>query len=173
MKTNKLNQFFKIFLAVILTAFSFSSCQVDNSEVLQDTVDAKSEIPLISKRVGDFLYEQEDLGGHTIERHVGKSKSYLQNRLDTSSISAASTYYDLSSAEDAIINGILDNESSVINWLGKSSSRYTINYTSDYNVGVVLKRGSRNTVNSSRIVVVLQRKSSTINGFYVLTSYPN
>jgi Bacterial CdiA-CT RNAse A domain len=177
MKILKLNRFVKLFLAVFLTAISFYSCQSDDINFNQNatqSVDPKEESNVsISQRVGDFLTQQENLGGHTLERHVGKTTAFLQNRLNTSSISAASTYSTITSAEGAILNGINANRTAITNWSNNSTSRYTINYTNSVNVGVVLNRGASSPVASRRIIVVLQKKASAPNGYYVLTSYPN
>lgn len=177
MKIFKLNRFIKLFVAVFLTAISFYSCQNDDIDFNQNTtqsVDQKEEDNAsIIQRVGDFLTQQENLGGHTLERHVGKTTAYLQNRLNTSSISAASTYSTIASAEQAILNGINANKTAVTNWSKNTTSRYTINYTNSVNVGVVLNRGASSPVASRRIIVVLQKKSTAPNGYYVLTSYPN
>ena len=176
MKIFKSNRSIKLFIAVFLTAISFYSCQNDDTDFYQN---AAQSVDLIeanntatTQRVGDFLIQQENLGGHTIERHVGKTTAYLQNRLNTSSISAASTYYTISSAEQAIVSGINANASAVNSWSKNTTSRYTIIYTNSVNVGVVLNRGASTPVASRRIVVVLQKKSTAPNGYYVLTSYP-
>jgi hypothetical protein len=174
MKIFKLNYLTKLFLALLFV--SLNSCQNDDADFIKETEQTTNQKEnssyALSARVGDFLNQQESLGGHTIERHVGKTTQFLRDRLSTSSISAASTYTTISSAEGAIINGLNANSSAVSSWKRNSTSRYTINYTNSTNVGVVLNRGAANPVSSKKIVVVLQKKSTAPNGYYVLTSYP-
>jgi Bacterial CdiA-CT RNAse A domain len=52
---------------------------------------------------GGGLMAHETLGGHTLARHVGRSENYLRHRLATEpDLTAASTFYDRQTAENAL-----------------------------------------------------------------------
>ncbi|UII26196.1 hypothetical protein LVD15_23300 [Fulvivirga maritima] len=171
-KTN-LNHLFGLFLIGI--TLSLGACQeqdqvVPQAEPVAVEADQQGDV---HEENAPFLRQQESLGGHTIERHVAKSDSYLRNRLNTSNISAASTFYELNQAGQVIVNAINANSNSINNWKNGSSSRISFTYTHHRAIGKILYRGSSSPVASSRFLVVLQKKSSAPNGYYVLTSYPN
>ncbi|MFL1894263.1 RNase A-like domain-containing protein [Aquimarina sp. 2-A2] len=176
MSFSKLSQYTRTLLTGIFITLSFISCEKDSlyqAEEVQEIQEVKETSDTSLQKNASFLRQQESLGGHTIERHVAKSTTYLQNRLNTSSISAASTFNELNQAGQVIVNAINANSSRVNSWLNGSGSRLTLNYTHHRNIGVVLRRGQSNPTPSSRFLVVLQKRSNAPNGYYVLTSYPN
>lgn len=168
----KLNYLFG--LLTIGLALSLGSCQEQDQVVpvdVQEQVEADQAGP--QEENAPWLRQQESLGGHTIERHVAKSEAYLRNRLNTSNISAASTFYELNQAGQVIVNCINANSSKVNSWKNSSSSRLTLYYTHHRNIGKVLRRGASSSVPSKKFIAVLQKKSNAPNGYYLLTSYPN
>ncbi|SNR16219.1 RNase A-like domain-containing protein [Tenacibaculum jejuense] len=182
MKLFKVNYYLKIFLLGLFITTSFTSCQdeelvMNPSEVItpQTTSENTSETNAILTRGGSgFLITHENCGGHTIERHVNKSDSYLRWRLNNSSISAASTFYELNQAGQVIYNAINSNSSRVNNWLnGSGGYRLVLNYSHHRNIGKVLRRGNSSPYNSRRLRVVLERRNCSGYGYRILTAYPN
>ena len=175
MKTLKTNLFLRLFSLILLLGCSLTACQEQYQpsplpEAAPGLEDGVGEVQVENVH---FLREQERLGGHTIERHVGKSLDYLRNRLRYSSIRAASTYYEANQAGQVIVNALNANSGRVNSWLSGGGSRLTLSYQHRRYLGIVLERGKTTPRNSSLIRIVLQKKSSAPNGYFVLTSYPN
>ncbi|TPN83895.1 RNase A-like domain-containing protein [Aquimarina algicola] len=170
----KLKYFTRSLLIGLLVSLSFISCEKDGLSSVDEIQQIEnSNDSSIQQKGSGFLRQQESLGGHTIERHIAKSTDYLRNRLNTSSISAASTFYELNQAGQVIVNAINANNSRVNSWLNSGSSRLVLSYTHWRNIGVVLRRGQSNPTPSRSFRVILQKRSNAPNGYYVLTSYPN
>ena len=122
------------------------------------------------------LSVDEQRGGHTLARHVGRTDTQLRQRLrDQPNISAASTYSDRETAERVI--GIVLEQSAdrVASWTRRRGSRPNLALrTVDSRgppVGRVIERGQSASLTARSAVVVLrwdERRAS----FYVLTSYP-
>lgn len=132
-----------------------------------------------AKQVGDlvpgsgFLIKHENCGGHTIERHVAKSDAYLRQRLASSNISAASTFYELNNAGQVIVNAINRNNYRVNNWLNSGNRRrLVLNYTHRRNIGKVLERGARATKATRKFRVVLDKRRCSSYKYLLLTAYP-
>jgi Bacterial CdiA-CT RNAse A domain len=119
------------------------------------------------------LSADEQLGGHTLERHIGRTDAELQERLQRERhISAASTYADRSTAEHAVAEAIQQNQDRIQRWLQHTGghANLVLDYQGDQLVGRVLNRGELHSVPCSNAVVVLKWVGP--NRFYVLTSYP-
>jgi hypothetical protein len=118
----------------------------------------------------------EARGGHTLERHVGRTDEQLRQRLRSQpNISAASTYPDRETAE-LVVGTILQAESSRIrSWTRRSGSRPNLALRTRTPrgppTGRVLERGQKTPVEAHHAVVVL-RWDVAANSYYVLTSYP-
>ncbi len=119
------------------------------------------------------LKEHERLGGHTIERHVAKSDSYLRNRLRRSRrMRAASTFYDMRTAQGTVQTTIRGNKRRVLKWLKKARprARLALFYRGRRNIGKTLRRGYSRPRGVRNARVILQARSRT--DFFVLTAYP-
>ena len=121
------------------------------------------------------LRVDEERGGHTIARHVGKTDAELFQRLDRErGISAASTYSDLDAAERTVARTLAAAGQRLDAWLARQGSRP--NLALDYAgrpgeaIGRSVKRGRKDVVTCTRAVVVLRWTRG--REFYVLTSYP-
>lgn len=119
------------------------------------------------------LERDEQAGGHTLERHVGRSFDQLRRRLhDEPSISAASTFSDRASAEAAVAAALAQESARVAEWLTRGDRRdLAIDFRGDVArpVGVVLPRGGPAPLAASDARVVLRRRGAS---FFVLTAYP-
>lgn len=122
------------------------------------------------------LQADEQRGGHTIERHVGKSDDELRARLSRErQISAASTYTDLTVAEMTVARVLAQESRRIESWTGRRGPRQNLalDYTgpASTTIGRTLRRGARRVEPCSDAVVVL-RWDERRGDYYVLTSYP-
>ena len=120
------------------------------------------------------LSEDEALGGHTLQRHVGKSDADLIRRLDREQqISSASTYTDRATAESVVGAALRADNQAFAAWRRRSGPRpnFVLRYQANRVIGRSVARGQRQAVPCDRAVIVIrwdeQRRRS-----YVLTSYP-
>jgi len=181
MKLLKLNYYFKLFLLGLFVTTSFNACQdgeiiSNDNEIITSIENTNSikNVTVASRGGSGFLITHENCGGHTIERHIEKSDAYLRNRLNTSSISAASSFYELNQAGQVIYNAISRNSSRVNSWLnGNGGSRLVLDYSHHRNIGKVLRRGSSYPYSTRRFRVVLDRRNCSGYGYRILTAYPN
>ena len=121
----------------------------------------------------DGVLQRLDIEGHAIEQHVGKSNAYLQHRLDTESIPAASTFVDLAEAEEAVQMVLAKNNNLISIWLDRNKSNKKVFYTkSNKPTGLVLKRGWNEPRAGNQTRVVLIRDNDYREGFFILTAYP-
>jgi len=119
------------------------------------------------------LSADEQTGGHTLERHIGRTDEELQERLRRERhISAASTYNDRAAAEHAVAEAIQQNQDRIQRWSQRTGGHpnLVLDYHGDQPVGRVLNRGESHSVPCSNAVVVLKWVGP--NRYYVLTSYP-
>lgn len=114
----------------------------------------------------------EAQGGHTLERHVGKSDAELAARLKAEpDISAASSYFDRTTAERSVSAVLVKKAAEMEKWERKTGSRANLALRLDLGetVGRSLKRGQSKAVDVDAVVVVLRWDDGD---WYVLTSYP-
>jgi len=112
-------------------------------------------------------------GGHTFEKHVGKSDGYLFDRLRTEDISAASTFNTVAEAEVAIRNTLIKRGDLIHAWLKTERSNKKAFYHKMQNpVGRVLKRGWNEPREGNQTRVILIRDENYDTGFFILTAYP-
>ena len=121
------------------------------------------------------LSHDEKRGGHTLSRHVGLSDADLRERLRSDQrISAASTYPDRLTAEEAVTAAIQANRKRVDSWAMREGSRanLVIDWPGNGKVlGRSLRRGDKAPVPCTRALVILKWNTET-EIYYVLTSYP-
>lgn len=119
------------------------------------------------------LQADEARGGHTIARHVGRTDDQLRERLARESISAASTYTDLETAERVVGLAIRRQHALVEEWQGREGPGpnlvLRVAAPTQSPIGRVLRRSGGEAIEVRAAVVVLRR---TEHGFIVLTSYP-
>ena len=121
------------------------------------------------------LTRDEKRGGHTLSRHVGLTDADLRERLRRDQrISAASTYPDRPTAEQAVTLALLANRKRVDGWALREGSRanLVIDWPGDGRIlGRSLRRGAKAPVPCTRALVILKWNTET-EIYYVLTSYP-
>ena len=119
------------------------------------------------------LNADEKYGGHTLQRHVGRTDQQLRERLQQEPvISAASTYTDLATAERVIAAALEQNDSTIQRWIARGPHRpnLVIDYTNPQSpIGSTLGRGAASPVPCDHAIIVLRADQDS---YYVLTSYP-
>jgi hypothetical protein len=119
------------------------------------------------------LERDERRGGHTLDRHVGRTDAELRARLEQEpNISAASTWTDRAIGEEVVAEALRAERRRIENWLGRGGRRpnLALRYDAGRAIGRSLRRGESQVVPCTSAVIVL--KASGPDGFYVLTTYP-
>jgi hypothetical protein len=116
--------------------------------------------------------EDERAGGHTLERHVGRSDADLARRLERErSINAASTFADRATAERVVGAALEREKRRIASWLDRGKGDLALEFRGDpgATVGRVLLRGDAAPRTATDARVVLRRHGDS---YYVLTAYP-
>jgi CDI toxin RNase A-like protein len=120
------------------------------------------------------LSADEAMGGHTLQRHVGKTDADLIARLERESeISSASTYTDRATAETVVGAALRADNRAFASWRERTGRRpnFVLRYRADRVIGRTVARGQSKSVPCDRAVIVL-RWDDRRRRYYVLTSYP-
>ncbi|MEG3858194.1 RNase A-like domain-containing protein [Microcoleus sp. herbarium12] len=175
-KLDRLKKFLAILCAIASMIVLFQSAipgvgaavvARDISTITQNTTAFVPSIP------GGGLDFHEAAGGHTLERHVGKTEAELAQRLaNDKRISAASSFSDRFVAEAAIAEAMYKNESPIDSWVKKRGNRYAIDYNANRIIGITLRRRASKATSGSRLKIVLQRSTKLPPGYFILTAYP-
>ena len=157
---------------LISVALLLSACTSQQSKgFVGSTVSSKQES---AKPKRHDLSVDEERGGHTLKKHVGRSDEDLRARLQRErNIAAASTYSDRETAESAIAQAVADNAERVRNWLARRGNRpnLVLDFQGDpaHPLGRTMHRGDSTSQPCSNAVMVLRADGDS---YYVLTSYP-
>ena len=119
------------------------------------------------------LARDEERGGHTLERHVGRSEADLIDRLARErEIGTASTYTDRDTAERIVGLTLANHRGRVGAWLARDAPRpnLALDYRGTEPIGLSVRRGARQSVVCTDATVVL--RSAGRDGYFVPTSYP-
>jgi RHS repeat-associated protein len=115
------------------------------------------------------LKDAESAGGHAIGRHVGKDPGFLKGR----GIDVASTFKNLTQAEQATANNISRNADNIDRWLKNPAvnpgDNLAVTGRMNGNNGILIYGSKGKGFEPTGITTVLKRTGS---GYYVLTSYP-
>ncbi len=126
----------------------------------------------------NILDTMEDLGGHTLVKHVNISDADLFKRANTGTVGTKSTkYYSYDIATMAVKESISANANDIEAWLkSTSTSRKVYNVNHSFNLGYGYVKVSSSTVNKveniKTSVIVLEKSSQHELGFIIITSYP-
>ncbi|MBD1828741.1 hypothetical protein NDI47_08395 [Microcoleus vaginatus GB1-A2] len=162
-------------IASIIILFQSAITGVYATVVAQEisTIPGQSTVALVPKIPGGGLDFHEAAGGHTLERHVGKTEAQLAQRLASETrISAASSFTDRSVAEAAIGEAMNRNQSAIDSWVKSPGNRYTIDYNANRIIGITLRRRASKATSASGLRIVLQRSAKLPPGYFILTAYP-
>jgi hypothetical protein len=124
---------------------------------------------------GRNLTLDEEHGGHTLKKHVGRTDEQLRERLRRErQITAASTYSDRQTAEDFVGSCLDDNQVRVRQWLEQDRHpNLALDCVGDpaWPIGRTLRRGESQPEPCSNATLVL--KWIPPRDYFVLTSYPD
>ena len=160
----------RLWLFVVFLCFAFLASGCSKPIQGGESTSAASSSHLTAAR--HDLSIDEERGGHTLQRHIGRSDAELRERLERERhISAASTYSDRNTAEQAIAAALQQNQERIARWSASSGGHpnLVLDYRSPQSLGRSMRRGESVSQPCSQSVVVLRW---TPNGYYVLTSYP-
>ena len=166
---------FSGWVALGLLLAATSSCQSSQPEAGKAPTQDSAGVARTASGPTHDLSQDEAAGGHTLEKHVGRSDDQLRTRLRRERrISAASTYTDRETAE-RVVGTVLQQEQSKINrWLAREGGHpnLVLDYDGDasHPIGRTLRRGDDQTSPCSHAVLVLKWTGPT--DYYVLTTYP-
>ena|SRR5436190_1254715 len=161
-------------LASLLALCSLMGCQ--SSQPTGAAASNRDRSTSAETRITSAFHDlslDEDAGGHTLRKHVGRTDDELRQRLRRErNIAAASTWTDRATAEAAVGAALQQNREGIDRWLHRSGGHpnFVIDYNSDRSLGRSLRRGGDQPEPCSHATVVL--KWSAPNDYYVLTSYP-
>jgi hypothetical protein len=133
-------------------------------------------VPMPAQAPRRDLAADERCGGHTIDRHVGRTNKQLADRLRLEpQISAASTYTDLTTAETVVGLALARERGRIESWSARRGSRpnLAVRYrvAGPKPIGRSWQRGKVAPAACFEAVVVLHWDVSR-GAFCVLTSYP-
>jgi len=118
------------------------------------------------------LSRDEERGGHTLRKHVGRTDDELRQRLEREhNISAASTWTDRGAAEETVAAALQAERSKIENWQRRGEPRpnLALHFGVGHQIGRSLVRGATEVVPCTEAVIVLRADGEA---FYVLTTYP-
>ena len=164
-----------VFLICLLGGlFAVSGCGSGRSpEDRQEDPRPRVRVEFPTSSVGYDLGRDEQRGGHTLARHVGRTDDELRERLARErNISAASTWTDRATAEAAVGQGLEAERNRVDSWIrrGYPRANLALHYNAGRVIGRSLRRGDARTAQCSSAVIVLRANGP--ESFYVLTTYP-
>ncbi|WP_181312565.1 RNase A-like domain-containing protein [Nocardioides campestrisoli] len=120
-----------------------------------------------------WLRSHDAEGGHTLEKHVGKTNEYLMERHKKTDIPFSSTYTDEQTAERVIAEGIEHRADDVRRWLSDPTRKggLEFDYPTSQDVGRCLDPDGRIHA-PSQVRIVLRKDPHMPEGFRLLTSFP-
>ncbi len=128
----------------------------------------------VSQSAGGYdLGHDEELGGHTLRRHVGRTDEQLIERLRREpNISAASTYNDRATAEATVAQTLREEASRVESWLTRPDAHpnLALRFHGRDPIGRSIRRGENNSEICYDAAVILRWDGD--QKFHVLTTYP-
>jgi hypothetical protein len=119
------------------------------------------------------LSRDEERGGHTLKKHVGRSDEELRERLDRErNISAASTWTNREVAEETVGAALQQDREKIERWEARGGRRanLALHFDAGREIGRSMRHGESASSPCTQAVIVL--KSEGPGGFYVLTTYP-
>ncbi|HSY33577.1 MAG TPA: RNase A-like domain-containing protein [Verrucomicrobiae bacterium] len=119
------------------------------------------------------LGRDEARGGHTLEKHVGRSDQELRERLDRErNISAASTWTNRDVAQETVAQALRAEHDKIARWEERGYRRpnLALHFDAGRVIGRSMRHGDERSSPATEAVIVL--KADGPNSFYVLTSYP-
>jgi Bacterial CdiA-CT RNAse A domain len=114
------------------------------------------------------------IGGHTIDKHVGKDKAWLQARLARETeLAMVTSFRNLAMAEWAISQVMQQNASTIRAWAQASNGANRLPLVGDTgrNVGYGLVRKTGEMIELGKVRMFLQRQQYNGMPYYIITAY--
>lgn len=138
---------------------------------------------VIAVRRGRFrIAEHESLsgrapGGHTIERHIGKSPDELRERLIREPrLEESSSFKSLREAEAIISRVLADNKNQIAMWVKNvppgMRARMRLSRRFAHPTGIMVRRANQETVTCYAVRVVIDFRSFNGKPYFILTAFP-
>ncbi len=111
-------------------------------------------------------------GGHTLDRHVGRTVEQLRRRLEQEDKREVSTFPDVASADRFVGQALYDRRADVARWLASDpSGNEAFPSRLGTAAGSVLRRGASGVVAGRSVQVVLAPSRRFREGFRIVTAY--
>lgn len=134
---------------------------------------ARAEAPGSPRNAERYdLSRDEERGGHSLRKHVGRTDDELRQRLASErDISAASTWTDRAAAEETVAAALRAESGRIESWTRRGERRpnLALHFDAGRVIGRSIVRGSDQSEPCTRAVIVLRADRDS---FYVLTTYP-
>lgn len=163
-------------VAIIMSMMATFQSFADNKQCELDACKG-IEVTQMNEYFKSFSIQKHDkeLLGHTLEKHVGKSKDWLEGSLSSDRHKKfASTYIDAETANKAIQEIIADNQEKINKWLDgdDDKKRLSLNKIFDHKIGTIIGKESTELKDCNIGIIVLKRTERNKKAFFILTSYP-
>ncbi|RNL77989.1 hypothetical protein EFW17_23590 [Halostreptopolyspora alba] len=115
------------------------------------------------------------MGGHTLDRHVGKDVEWLRRRAERDDLPQASSFTDQRTAEIAISNSLARNQNRIDNWINDADDAGQLVISKDPaggNVGPIVRRDG-SVKDGRKVTIVLRKDPNSDTGYRVHTAYPD
>jgi Bacterial CdiA-CT RNAse A domain len=161
-------------VALLLSLLQLVGCGQSPSP--SPTANSQEPPPAAETKRGADRYDlegDEERGGHTLKKHVGRSDDELRERLEREpQISAASTWSDRVTAERVVAETLRAERGRIESWMRRGPRRpnLALHYDAGRAIGRSLRRGGSQSVDCTRAAIVLRADGP--DNFFVLTTYP-
>lgn len=128
------------------------------------------------------LAENESLtghapGGHTLERHIGKTPEELMERLQRRpGLGETSSFKNIAEAEKLISAVLRDNKHQIQMWIKyippNMTARMRLSRIFNQPTGILVQRGSRDIKTCYRVRVALEFRPFNGKPYFILTAFP-
>jgi hypothetical protein len=120
------------------------------------------------------LHEGGDHKGHTIANHVGKSDSFLTQRLTNDpELEGASTYASLQQAQSLTNSAICEDQVKLSNFINNAEDKTRLVLKKKFSsITGTLMKADKTKNNVYSVTVVIQKKSTFKDKLVIITSYP-
>lgn len=179
MKTGKTSTQVVFWLALLAALAGLAACRsepTNESRSEASRADREPSRPSGSQQGDRDRYDlarDEQHGGHTLDKHVGRTDDQLRERPDRErDISAASTWTDRAAAEQTVAAALRANKERIDRWEARGHARanLALHFDAVQTIGRSLRHGESDVVPCTSAVIVL--KADSADNFYVLTAYP-
>lgn len=146
------------------------------SQVRRQISQAKYVEDIVQKirNVGDGILDiMEKAGGHTLERHVGKSYDYLKSRSLGIKNGSATTFINKRIAIDSVKENMKYNAEKIALWLNNEVEEIACEFTHSYSIGKgVFKHKNNPYYDLYKSKMILKKDTQCEWGFKMLTAFP-